>query len=191
MFPVSLGIAFVIWAFWRLDDKAEALQKLDGRAGSRSAENETKPNKKAKLHAGVGCVELFLINSEAPALGMHIYFFVLGSDLPGLPMASLWELSPEVTGEGCKGEFIWILIVTGTAIRQLREAKHLTQAELAEKLARQRKGHLQSGRQEFPIVKDTTPNMMNPRLYTTSYNKPQGQQFDDTAVLSFIKLQYT
>ena len=47
------------------------------------------------------------------------------------------------------------------------------------------------GRREFPIVKDTTPNMMNPRLYTTSYNKPQGQQFDDTAVLSFIKLQYT
>ena len=45
--------------------------------------------------------------------------------------------------------------------------------------------------EEFPIVKDTTPNMMNPRLYTTSYNKPQGQQFDDTAVLSFIKLQYT
>ena len=48
-----------------------------------------------------------------------------------------------------------------------------------------------SGNGEFPIVKDTTPNMMNPRLYTTSYNKPQGQQFDDTAVLSFIKLQYT
>ncbi|MBD9253329.1 DNA-binding response regulator, partial [bacterium] len=40
------------------------------------------------------------------------------------------------------------------------------------------------------MVKDTTPNMMNPRLYTTSYNKPQGQQFD-TAVLAFIKLQYT
>ena len=49
----------------------------------------------------------------------------------------------------------------------------------------------QGGILEFPIVKDTTPNMMNPRLYTTSYNKPQGQQFDDTAVLSFIKLQYT
>ena len=49
----------------------------------------------------------------------------------------------------------------------------------------------QNGKTEFPIVKDTTPNMMNPRLYTTSYNKPQGQQFDDTAVLSFIKLQYT
>ena len=28
------------------------------------------------------------------------------------------------------------------------------------------------GKMEFPIVKDTTPNMMNPRLYTTSYNKP-------------------
>ena len=39
----------------------------------------------------------------------------------------------------------------------------------------------QNGNLEFPIVKDTTPNMMNPRLYTTSYNKPQGQQFDDTA----------
>ena len=48
----------------------------------------------------------------------------------------------------------------------------------------------QGGYPEFPIVKDTTPNMMNPRLYTTSYNKPQGQQFE-TAVLSFIKLQYT
>ena len=32
--------------------------------------------------------------------------------------------------------------------------------------------------------------MMNQRLYTTSYNKPQVQQFE-TAVLSFIKLQYT
>ena len=27
MFLVSLGIALVIWAFWRLDDKVEALQK--------------------------------------------------------------------------------------------------------------------------------------------------------------------
>ena len=31
---------------------------------------------------------------------------------------------------------------------------------------------LSNGNVEFPIVKDTTPNMMNPRLYTTSYNKP-------------------
>ena len=30
----------------------------------------------------------------------------------------------------------------------------------------------EEGIMEFPIVKDTTPNMMNPRLYTTSYNKP-------------------
>ena len=56
-------------------------------------------------------------------------------------------------------------------------------------ILRTRQSHV--GKPEFPIVKDTTPNMMNPRLYTTSYNKPQGQQFDDTAVLSFIKLQYT
>lgn len=27
MFLISLGIALVIWAFWRLDDKVEALQK--------------------------------------------------------------------------------------------------------------------------------------------------------------------
>lgn len=27
MFPVGLGIALVIWAFWRLDDKVETLQK--------------------------------------------------------------------------------------------------------------------------------------------------------------------
>ena len=52
-------------------------------------------------------------------------------------------------------------------------------------------GPYPDGKPEFPIVKDTTPNMMNPRLYTTSYNKAKGQQFDDTAVLSFIKLQYT
>ena len=46
-------------------------------------------------------------------------------------------------------------------------------------------GPYPDGKPEFPIVKDTTPNMMNPRLYTTSYNKPQGQQFD-TAVLSLF-----
>ena len=51
MFPVSLGIAFVIWAFWRLDDKVEALQKAGGRAGSRPAENRRSQIKNAKLHA--------------------------------------------------------------------------------------------------------------------------------------------
>ncbi len=55
--------------------------------------------------------------------------------------------------------------------------------ELAEKVYVSRQFLI--GKREFPIVKDTTPNMMNPRLYTTSYNKPQGQQFD-TAVLSFL-----
>ena len=40
----------------------------------------------------------------------------------------------------------------------------------------------QNGKAEFPIVKDTIPNITNPRLYTISYNKTQGQQFD-TAVL--------
>jgi len=66
----------------------------------------------------------------------------------------------------------------------------MTQKQPADKLGVATR-QSQNGREEFPIVKDTTPNMMNPRLYTTSYNKPQGQQFDDTAVLSFIKLQYT
>ena len=75
-------------------------------------------------------------------------------------------------------------------LQLLRKSKGQTQENLAEKwMCPVRRW--QSGNQEFPIVKDTTPNMMNPRLYTTSYNKPQGQQFDDTAVLSFIKLQYT
>lgn len=75
-------------------------------------------------------------------------------------------------------------------LQQLRTGKNLTQEQLAEQLYVSRTA-IQNGKAEFPIVKDTTPNMMNPRLYTTSYNKPQGQQFDDTAVLSFIKLQYT
>ena len=75
-------------------------------------------------------------------------------------------------------------------LQELRKSRGLTQEELAEALfvSRTAISKWESG---VPIVKDTTPNMMNPRLYTTSYNKPQGQQFDDTAVLSFIKLQYT
>ena len=71
----------------------------------------------------------------------------------------------------------------------LRNIKGLTQEQVAEVIGISRQSY-SKWEQEFPIVKDTTPNMMNPRLYTTSYNKPQGQQFD-TAVLSFIKLQYT
>ena len=79
----------------------------------------------------------------------------------------------------------------GNQIKAHRAALSLSQEELAEKVYVTRQTRFQVGNAEFPIVKDTTPNMMNPRLYTTSYNKPQGQQFDDTAVLSFIKLQYT
>ena len=74
------------------------------------------------------------------------------------------------------------LLYTSGAIAELGSVDEGTTRTDTMNLERQR---------EFPIVKDTTPNMMNPRLYTTSYNKPQGQQFDDTAVLSFIKLQYT
>ena len=45
-----------------------------------------------------------------------------------------------------------------------------------------------NGNVEFPIVKDTTPNMMNPRLYITNYNKTQGQQFD-RGVLALFEIQ--
>ena len=53
----------------------------------------------------------------------------------------------------------------GGFLRELRKERGLTQEQLSEILG-------QNGSREFPIVKDTTPNMMNPRLYTTSYNKP-------------------
>ena len=46
MFPVSLGIAFVIWAFWRLDDKVEALQKRVDELEARPAENRRSQIKK-------------------------------------------------------------------------------------------------------------------------------------------------
>ena len=78
----------------------------------------------------------------------------------------------------------------GENLKTLRIRSRRTLEDVAEIIDVSRQS-VSSGNREFPIVKDTTPNMMNPRLYTTSYNKPQGQQFDDTAVLSFIKLQYT
>lgn len=71
----------------------------------------------------------------------------------------------------------------GAQIKKYRSSMGISQEELAEKVYVSRQFLI--GKREFPIVKDTTPNMMNPRLYTTSYNKPQGQQFD-TAVLSFL-----
>ena len=81
-------------------------------------------------------------------------------------------------------------IAFGSFLAQLRREKGMTQKELAACLYVSDKA-VSKWERGVSIVKDTTPNMMNPRLYTTSYNKPQGQQFDDTAVLSFIKLQYT
>ena len=45
------------------------------------------------------------------------------------------------------------------------------------------KGLFQNGKREFPIVKDTTPNMMNPRLYTTSYDK---RKDSNLTLLSFL-----
>ena len=44
---------------------------------------------------------------------------------------------------------------------------------------------------EKEVIRPDTCSKCKNGEYTTSYNKPQGQQFDDTAVLSFIKLQYT
>ena len=73
---------------------------------------------------------------------------------------------------------------------EIMEVRHSVRQYKDQAIEPEKRAELES-LTEFPIVKDTTPNMMNPRLYTTSYNKPQGQQFDDTAVLSFIKLQYT
>lgn len=43
MFLISLGIALVIWAFWRLDDKVEALQKqVDELEAARQKTDEAK-----------------------------------------------------------------------------------------------------------------------------------------------------
>lgn len=78
----------------------------------------------------------------------------------------------------------------GNVIKKYRKESGFTQEEMANRLGVTTPA-VNKWENGVPIVKDTTPNMMNPRLYTTSYNKPQGQQFDDTAVLSFIKLQYT
>ena len=40
MFPASLGIAFVVWAFWRLDDKIETLKKRVDELGSAQRKNK-------------------------------------------------------------------------------------------------------------------------------------------------------
>ena len=57
-------------------------------------------------------------------------------------------------------------IDTGKFIASCRKEKGLTQAQLAEKLNITDRV-FPNGRQEFPIVKDTTPNITTPRLYGT------------------------
>lgn len=43
MFPVGLGITLVVWAFWRLDEKIEALQKrVDALEASQQKTDEAK-----------------------------------------------------------------------------------------------------------------------------------------------------
>ena len=57
---------------------------------------------------------------------------------------------------------------TGEQIAAARRAKGLTQKQLADALGVTDKAVSKWERGEFPIVKDTTPNMMNPRLNITS-----------------------
>lgn len=55
-----------------------------------------------------------------------------------------------------------------------RRKRKITQEQMAEELGDPGR-RFQSGRQEFPVVKDTTLNITNPRLYSISYNKMKGQ----------------
>ena len=95
MFPVSLGIAFVIWAFWRLDDKVEALQKQDGRAGSRPAENRRSQIKKQsstqRRLCGAFSYSILGNNSEAPAFLYTHLLFRSAQTCPACQWLSLWE----------------------------------------------------------------------------------------------------
>ncbi len=62
---------------------------------------------------------------------------------------------------------------TGELIRRMRGLKKgYTHIELGDLIGVTNKAISRWEKRSFPIVKDTTPNMMNPRLYTTSYNKP-------------------
>ena len=52
----------------------------------------------------------------------------------------------------------------GAFVAALRKEKGITQKELSEQLCISDKAN---GKREFPIVKDTTPNITTPRLYGT------------------------
>ena len=71
---------------------------------------------------------------------------------------------------------------------QMRERKRVTRRDSWRSSWESVIRRSQNGSAEFPIVKDTTPNMMNPRLYITNYNKTQGQQFD-RGVLALFEIQ--
>ena len=55
----------------------------------------------------------------------------------------------------------------GRNIHTLRKQQGLTQEQLADSVKVSFQA-VSNGRMEFPIVKDTTPNMTNPRLYRTT-----------------------
>lgn len=58
----------------------------------------------------------------------------------------------------------------GETLKAHRTHCQMTQEFVVETIGVSNKQY-QNGKMEFPIVKDTTPNMTNPRLYIISYNK--------------------
>ena len=150
--------------------------------------------------AGSGGTKFFIV-----WIGIAVILYALA----GLLHMGIWDRMPQmirwIFGILCGVFFLSFLVIEGMVIRQMHAQGednldyvivlgaqvHADKPSVVLKYRLDEAILYLNENPEFPIVKDTTPNMMNPRLYTTSYNKPQGQQFDDTAVLSFIKLQYT
>lgn len=84
------------------------------------------------------------------------------------------------------------MVILVNTIYRIRESLQWDQEKMADEMkvtvATVKRWENEDGIPEFPIVKDTTPNMMNPRLYITNYNKTQGQQFD-RGVLALFEIQ--